>query len=274
MSKLILILVALLVIASLVLGGCGGAPSETTTMAATTTTATTTTATTTTATTTTPTTTATPTPSPSPTITPTVTPSETPSLTPTETPTPTQTPSATPTPTPLFSLMITDTTNDLFTPNGSPAQGEAYLDIVGLEILSFDTYFLGRMKLNGDLPTQTPDPDIFIEWDILVDLDRLPNTGWNWPLICNDIGPDFMCRLELLDDKYKGTLYDIEDNSWSEISFTINGDTIEWRWDKIPDQPTTFNIVAAARQYGHRGNSNFLQLADKAPNVGHIEYIE
>ena len=175
-------------------------------------------------------------------------------------------------PTPLQAIKFSDSTNDLFDKTGKAITGEPYLDIVEIELSSLDNYFIARIKLNGSLPTKIEDPLIFIEWDILVDMDNNPATGWNWPLIYNDIGPDFLFRLELRGDQYKGSVLDTNTRRWGSIGYKINGNIVELQLPKTVLQAISFNYVAATRKYGQSGDPNALLLADKTPNKGHLKF--
>jgi hypothetical protein len=256
MRRTIFTLLILLAVISILPGGCKSKSSPTTI----------------TVTQTTPTIASTPTP------TPTQTPSPTPTPTPTETPaqtrttTPTVTPTATSAPVPLHTVNTTDTTNDLFDKNGTPAVGEAYLDIVAADLSMYDSYYIGRIKLNGDLPVESENSTIFLEWDFLVDADLDAVTGWNWPLMDNDIGPDYLIRLEFMDSTYLATVYFLSTGSSSELEYTIEGDTVVITFPRIPGQPEVFNFIVAARKYDNRGDANSLLVADKAPGTGHVHF--
>jgi hypothetical protein len=99
------------------------------------------------------------------------------------------------------------------------------------------------------------------------------NTGWQWPFVSNDIGPDYLFRVSLLDATYYGQVYDIADNDWSSIEFDIKGNVVEIIIPKAPEQSDTGYYVFAVRKYGNRGASNALLVADKAPDTGHAEWV-
>jgi hypothetical protein len=261
MRKSFIVLAAIIIVVTMLAGGCKSKPATTTIPA----------------TQATPTITSTSTPTPTPTITPkatptlTPTPAETPTPTPTATPTPTLT--ETPLPVPVYTVNITDPANDLFDKNGNTTTGEAYLDIVSTELLMYDSYYTGKIKVNGDLPTESENSSVFLEWDFLVDSDLNYNTGWGgWNLMCNDIGPDYLIRLEFMDSQYSATVYFISTNETVLLDFSRNTDTIELTFPRIPGQPEVFNYVVAARKYDNRGAANALLVADKAPNIGHLHF--
>jgi hypothetical protein len=229
MKKLLISAIVLLVIASLMLGGCGGA-TETITVASPTTTTTTTTSTTTTTTTSM--------------VTQTITPTET----------------------PIRTVVIFDDTDDLFDTNGVATTGEDYLDIVKAEALSYRTHYILRMTLNGNVPTQTTE---YIEWNVYADLDMNPNTGMDWPEICNNIGPDIVFSLSLLGSNFFAELYYIADAFSTPIEYEIKGNVIDLRVPKIPEQDDTGYYVFAVLKYGDIGDPNSLLVADKAPDTGY-----
>ena len=181
-----------------------------------------------------------------------------------------RTPSAT-------TIKILDGTNDLFDGNSAPISGEAYLDIVEAEISIVGTprNYLFRMKVNGPVPTQLDDPKISIEWDFFIDSDLNPATGWNYPIACNDIGPDYMISYNLSGNQGYGTLYDISTGKFTKLATpNIIGDTIElsFTWT-LMQQIDNFNCVVAARKWVQTGpNQKSLSAVDKAPNVGHYNY--
>jgi len=163
-----------------------------------------------------------------------------------------------------------DPTNDLFDMSGRPAAGEPYLDIVSSELMFFpDGYYLARLTMNGSLPTQTPEGCVFIEWDIVADIDNSSKTGWHWPLMWNDIGPDYMVRLELAYSTYRGRALDISTMKWTDIQYKIQENVVELRLPVTSSIPQTFNYIVAVRKFGMTGKADDHRLADKAPNNGH-----
>jgi len=161
-----------------------------------------------------------------------------------------------------------DPVGDLFDRYGNPAKGEPYLDIVETELSSSNGCYLAKIKVGGPLPAKTSDPSIFIEWDVLIDSDCNSGTGWNWPLICNDIGPDYLLRLGLIDSQYRGLSLNLKTQTWRSVGYEIDGDTIILRF--LPETiATNFNYTVAVRKYGEGGAPQALLVADKAPNKGH-----
>lgn len=192
-------------------------------------------------------------------------------------PTPIPTPSALPAPQPeVKSVKLTDPVADLFDKAGKPNVDEPYIDIVSADLASFDTYYLATIKLNGLLPAKFADTTAFLEWDFLVDADSMSATGWRWPLICNDIGPDYLFRLEIKGESYtgsyKGTFLDIKQNKWGAIEFKIDGDTITLQIPKTIIQGDSFDYVFAVRKYIIGSPPDAPRTSDKAPNDGHCNF--
>ncbi len=180
------------------------------------------------------------------------------------------TPSSTPAPTPSISIKLADSINDLFDSSGGATTGEPYLDIVETELSSFDTYYLATIKLNHPLPTKLDDSSIFIEWDFFVDADSNPVTGWNNPLLLNDIGADYLFRLSLSGSIYTVETLDIKANKFSQRDYRVNGSIIELRLPKITLQSDSFNYVTVVNKDGDGGTT--LLIADKSPNNGHGQF--
>ncbi len=259
MRKTTFILVALLIIASLMLGGCNSTPSSTTT----------------TVTQTTPAITSTPTPTPTPSPTPsltitanqTLTPTPTETTPPPDTETPTETP--TPTPTPVVSVKLTDTLNDLFDKNGYPTTSESFFDIFTAEVYADGTDYVAIITLNGTLPTQTLNSQLMYEWDIYVDGDRNYATGVPWNIVSNDLGVEYFARLILLDNIFFSEVRNLNTDHSERIDNIITNNVIELRWPQNFYPTTSFYFVVAAKKYGERGLGSAFMLADHTPDTGH-----
>lgn len=204
------------------------------------------------------------------------TPAETPTpTTPTPSPEPTPPPTSPPTSTPeiIDVTKFSDSIGDLSDKEGRSTMAEAYLDMVETEFSLSEGYYVAKITVNAMLPVQADDPSIFIEWDILVDADGNPGTGWDWPLVYGNIGPDYLFRVELKDSEYKGRMLDIEANRWQDIEYKIAGNIVELRFQSnIMGKPNSFNYVAAVRKYGEGGAPDALLVFDKAPNRGHYAF--
>ena len=194
---------------------------------------------------------------------------------------PTPAPEETPTPSEITppieperqEISFSDPSGDLFDKAGESVTAEPYLDIIEAELSLSNGYYLAKIKLNGPLPTKTDDTSTFIEWDILVDSDCNLGTGWNLPLICNDIGPDYRVYVGLKDSEYKASVQDIKSNTYKSIEYEIDGNIVELRFpSETVGEPANFNFVGAVRKYAKAGDPGTLVVADKAPNEGHYVF--
>jgi hypothetical protein len=70
----------------------------------------------------------------------------------------------------------TDPVGDLLDSDGKPAAGESYLDIIEVSLSQDGNNFVGTIKLSGNVPSKTSDPSVFIEWSLMIDSDRNPDT--------------------------------------------------------------------------------------------------
>jgi hypothetical protein len=183
--------------------------------------------------------------------------------------------------------VMIDSTADLFDKNGNAATGAAYLDIQKAEI-SFamtsltDGEFTLRMELKEPLPEPSNTTARFIEWDFLTDLDRNPANGFQWPLIANDMGYDFLVQLGLQNGKYQARMLTISNNSWQNVEYSIQGNTIEIYLEVEDLIPSLTNLITgpadmywmvATRLYMTGDADNQPSIIDKAPNQGHYNLM-
>lgn len=147
-----------------------------------------------------------------------------------------------------------------------------YIDIINTELTLSGGEYIARMVLEGQLPAETEYEEIFVEWDLLIDADRSTATGWDWPLMCNDTGPDHLFRVYLLDDTYVGNYLNIGTGVWGNQQYQIDGNTVELYIPVSIGLPDEFEYTFAVRLYGSRGDPNDLLLADKAPDEGHYTF--
>ena len=119
----------------------------------------------------------------------------------------------------------TDPAADLLDRNGSPTAGEPYLDIIESEIEGSAHDYVATIKLAGDVPSQTSSSDLFIEWDIMVDIDESNTTGaWSgdtnkaWrQLMVNGIGVDLMVRMAMSGTQMWAEWYLVGDQTWGIV---------------------------------------------------------
>jgi hypothetical protein len=162
---------------------------------------------------------------------------------------------------------FTDPIGDVFDANGKSIQAEPYLDIVSVDLKKSDADYVFEMGVNGALP-RSIDPSIWIEWDILIDYDNNASTGWNSPLLFNDLGVDYVIRVGILNSTYYAELR--QTTPWKLIGIPIcqiSGSKITLA---VSSLPSSLSWMAVVRKYGEKGAPKApLLAADKAPNTGH-----
>jgi len=171
-----------------------------------------------------------------------------------------------------YSQPFSDPIGDLFDEYGFPAKAEPYLDIVSTDIRKSSDSYLIELNVNGAMPEKI-DPSLWIEWDIAVDTDNNPDTGWIWGY--NDIGVDYTIRVGILDSTYypqvmktQPTFHEIAKPlcqiKGSKILFTLTAAEFQ--------MPSNLVWMVTTARYGQRGeppNPPFL-AGDKAPNSRHF----
>jgi hypothetical protein len=182
----------------------------------------------------------------------------------------------------ISSKVYTDNTGDMFNANGEPATGEKYLDIVNSYVLLTGGLYTIHIELDEHCPEATAEPSTFIEWDVLFDTDKNPDTGTTWPLISNDTGYDYMARMNLEDKQYGGTLLETHTGVWSDIdyivslyNYKITGNIVELY---VPAEaignPDSFYWIIAVRKYLADAPPNYPSVSDKLPDDGHFNFPE
>lgn len=166
-----------------------------------------------------------------------------------------------------------DPIGDLFGKNGESVAGKSYLDIIESEMSLINNTYYVTVEVASPLPTNMTDPSIFIEWGILIDSDQDKETGWNWSLIHNDIGPDHLLRLMLMDGRVWGGNLRTKMRTGGYIGYHIDHNVIILFFPKeVIGSPRSLNYVVAVGEYGERGGPDALLVADKAPNQGHYSF--
>jgi len=175
---------------------------------------------------------------------------------------------------------LTDPMRDLFDRQGRSVTGEAYLDIIEIELTQSGDEYSVRAKMNGPLPLGLSDPAIFIEWDLLVDIDQTPGTSpWSptgFPLMDNGIGVDALIRLMLgpSGQGYRAEVRDLTLNRRMTIGFRIDGNSIELKVNASVSAPKAFDCVFVVRKFGEYGRSGAEIACDKAPDQGYCTYSD
>jgi len=173
-----------------------------------------------------------------------------------------------------------DPIGDLFDRDGKPVTAEPYLDIVEVELTRSGTEYNARIKVNGPLPSSLGDPSIFLEWDLLVDIDQNRETHpWSWGLLDNGIGVDMLIRLRLgpSGNAYRADVYNEATTKSVSIGFKVDGATVQLKFDDTSLRVVSkaFDLVFATRKYGNYSFRAGAALAlDKAPNQGSFTFTD
>jgi|GEM_PF-3498187 len=168
-----------------------------------------------------------------------------------------------------------DPARDLFDQNGTPAAGEAYLDITAVDIQKSGNQYVMLMQVNGPLPSKTPEKSTYIEWDFMIDADKNPNTGTRWPLISNDIGYDYLVRLGLYGNHLSHEVLNVKANGASptNLKYRVIQNVVELT---VPESAigttSSFNWTAAVRKYLSGAQPAQPTISDKVPDKGHFSY--
>ncbi len=166
-----------------------------------------------------------------------------------------------------------DTIYDLFDPDGNGKAGQAYLDITAITIALEDPFYRIDIDVLGLVPGSISDPPTFIEWGLLIDLDRDRSTRpWgNWPLLDNGLGVDALVRVTLGQNGFAGEVW-----TWpggggrlAEAPFTVDGASLGLQFNASAiGSPAVFDYVVAVREYVE----NRLTTLDKWPNQGYATF--
>lgn len=173
-----------------------------------------------------------------------------------------------------------DGIGDLFDADSAVVTGKEYLDIASSRISRTGSFYTARMVLNGPCPVRTEEDNTFIEWDILIDADNTAATGTLWPLIGNDIGYDYLVRVGLYGDEYRGEILATSNSQWMDIEFLVaiynyeeTGNILELYFPaEIIGSPESFNWIAAVRQYLDPEQASRPSASDKSPDEGHYTF--
>ncbi len=187
----------------------------------------------------------------------------------------------------------TDPASDLLNRNGGPSVGEPYLDVIESDMERTGTAWVATIELAGAVPSQTSSSGVFIEWDIMVDMDQSNKTGaWGEAanaayrqLMVNGIGVDLMVRLAMNGTKSWVEQYLVSDQYWYNVgSAAISGNKVTLTIPLSIAQERlrfaeNFDFTVLVRKYSVGGATNVLppastlQAFDKAPNEGHYAFI-
>ncbi len=157
--------------------------------------------------------------------------------------------------------------------------GEPYLDIVEVKLALIEGVYVCAIRLAGDVPSRLDDPELFIEWDLMIDADRDPSTAI-WPgnvEFLNDLGVEYMVRLCLKGgDQYAEVFTRSRSGSQRQrIGFHVVGSEIRLLF--LPSHiggAKAFDFLTVARLYGEGGLPHALLCYDKTPEDGHYTRAE
>jgi hypothetical protein len=174
-----------------------------------------------------------------------------------------------------------DPTGDLFDINGAAVTGESYLDITAVDVRKDGEQYIFLMKLGGDVPAETPEPNNYIGWDFMIDTDKNFETGTTWSLvtndlgfelIANDIGYEYIVRYSLTNSARKYQIFDTKSGKNSNISGRVIGNVVELTVPaSLIGDTQSFSWTAAVRKY-ISGTASAPLSSDKAPGHGHFSY--
>jgi len=174
----------------------------------------------------------------------------------------------------------TDPAGDLFDRQGRQVVDEAYLDIVEAQVVQSEGEYRVRIKVEGPLPASLTDPSIFVEWGLLIDMDRDPWTSpWGTlPLMDNGIGVDFLIRLMLGPHRegFRAEAEDLAKKATHRIEFRIDGVTLELIYRPLAEEllPKAFDYVFQVRKFEDYGRSGAEIACDKTPNQGYFAFSD
>jgi hypothetical protein len=172
-----------------------------------------------------------------------------------------------------------DPSGDLFDRQERPVTAESYLDIIEGQVVQFGAEYRACMRMNGPLPSSLSDPSIFIEWDLLVDIDQDPRTyPWGaWLLVDNGIGVDVLVRL-MLGPRGQGFQAEVRDSgkkTSQRIEFKTDGAILELIFTSSSiGNPKAFDYVFAVRKFGDYGRAGAEIVLDKTPNQGYFTFSD
>lgn len=178
----------------------------------------------------------------------------------------------------VWAQPFADPIGDVFDRQGRLVTAESYLDIVEVELVRSGITYNARMKMNSPLPSSLDDPTIFLDWDMLVDIDQNRETHpWGpWSLLDNGLGIDLLIRLMLGPSGrgYRAEVFNMTNRKGVNIDFRVDGAALELKFDdnSLGVAPKAFDFTFSARKYGDYGRSGAEFALDKAPNQGYFTF--
>jgi hypothetical protein len=172
----------------------------------------------------------------------------------------------------FISSQIDDSLNDIIT----IPKKENYLDIKSVSIEVINKNIEITLTMNGDIPQSNYYETIFIEWDIMIDIDQDSTTyTWKpWSESVNDIGVEYMIGVMLHKNKLQGRYFNHGKKIDKTIPVEVNQNIIKIKLKKYQlENVDKFDFTILARKYVGYGNSNSLVYYDKMPNAGHFTFL-
>lgn len=178
-------------------------------------------------------------------------------------------------------VTISDPKGDLLNyPNPTPScptTCDPYVDIVEAGVTQDGNDYVATIKLAANLPTKLDDPTLVIDWVLLIDADRNPNTpNVKNPLKVNDITGDVIIRLILKEqNNWSGQIVFVvnaTDQRTEPFPYQISGNTVKFTFSPEKIGSTNFDFAFLARKFGKGGAQESLIIFDRAPNQGHATF--
>lgn len=146
------------------------------------------------------------------------------------------------------------------------------MDIVEAEILDDGAEYMVIFTMAGPIPEKTSNPEIFLEWDLYIDADCNPSTGFNWQLVTSNLGSEYLARLFALDELFISEAHDLSDKTQGLfLENTIDDNIITLRVPKF-SRTGAFDFVVATKKFGDEGDADAFILFDRMPETGYSRF--
>jgi hypothetical protein len=183
-----------------------------------------------------------------------------------------------------------------YDPDRTSGECPKYMQVVNVDMATSSGNYVATITLTDIYPSSLPNPNYFIEWNILIDTDRSNLTNpWGpqsvmnmdphiWTLMDfeNDIGADYRVLLAM-----QGTAQSLSMGIQNLRNDTYYPNTVQIAYKgtqqgfamMLTFAPSSiggaanFDFVVAVREYAKAGDPNTLMKFDKAPNVGHYSFV-
>jgi thiol-disulfide isomerase/thioredoxin len=170
-----------------------------------------------------------------------------------------------------------DPVGDTFDSQGHPAVADKYIDITGVAFGELGSTYIFNITMAGALPpASSSSSSIFVEWDVLLDLDR-SNATHPWGLY-NGIGVDAIARATWWRNNsgYAGQLMTWPGGgkggtTFQTIGYNVKGATVTiYVVASMIGNPNRFDFVVRVAKFAEPGD-RFI-VGDKAPNQGNFTF--